>query len=112
MQALGDKIGSTIIAQSAGVPTIAWNAADLQVDYQKDGITDEVYQKANITTADEALEASVKIGFPVMIKASEGGGGKGIRKVSKIQKTFFISKNIHIHSRYHLCIIFLSYLLT
>ena len=65
-----------------------------------------------MTTADEALEASVKIGFPVMIKASEGGGGKGIRKVSKIQKTFFISKNIHIHSRYHLCIIFLSYLLT
>ena len=25
MQALGDKIGSTIIAQSAGVPTIGWN---------------------------------------------------------------------------------------
>ena len=81
MQALGDKIGSTIIAQSAGVPTIAWNAADLRVDYTADGIPDEVYQKANITSADQALDAAVKIGFPVMIKASEGGGGKGIRKV-------------------------------
>ena len=81
MQALGDKIGSTIIAQSAGVPTIAWNAADLRVDYKANGIPDEVYQKANITSADEALAAAVKIGFPVMIKASEGGGGKGIRKV-------------------------------
>ena len=28
----------------------------------------------------EGLAAAHKIGFPVMIKASEGGGGKGIRK--------------------------------
>lgn len=31
MRALGDKIGSTIIAQSAGVPTIAWNGDGLKV---------------------------------------------------------------------------------
>ena len=31
MRALGDKIGSTIIAQSAGVPTIAWNGDGLRV---------------------------------------------------------------------------------
>ena len=83
MQALGDKIGSTIIAQSAGVPTIAWNAADLKVDYRKDGISEEVYDRANVKSAEEALESALKIGFPVMIKASEGGGGKGIRKVLK-----------------------------
>lgn len=29
---------------------------------------------------EEALTSAQKIGFPVMIKASEGGGGKGIRK--------------------------------
>ena len=35
MYALGATSGSTIIAQSAGVPTIAWNGADLRVDYKK-----------------------------------------------------------------------------
>jgi acetyl-CoA carboxylase/biotin carboxylase 1 len=83
MQALGDKIGSTIIAQSAGVPTIAWNGDGLKVDYKLTGIPQEVYDQANVTTAEDALKCSVRIGFPVMIKASEGGGGKGIRKVTR-----------------------------
>ncbi len=33
------------------------------------------------TTAAEGLVHARRIGFPVMIKASEGGGGKGIRRV-------------------------------
>lgn len=33
-----------------------------------------------VESMEEGLAASQKIGFPVMIKASEGGGGKGIRK--------------------------------
>jgi acetyl-CoA carboxylase/biotin carboxylase 1 len=37
MQALGDKIGSTIIAQSARVPTIPWNGSGLVSDYANDG---------------------------------------------------------------------------
>ena len=81
MQALGDKIGSTIIAQSAGVPTIAWNGDGLIVDYKSTGIPDEVYEKANVKTVEDAILCCDRIGFPVMIKASEGGGGKGIRKV-------------------------------
>ena len=81
MQALGDKIGSTIIAQSAGVPTIDWNGSDLVVDYKSTGISAELYEKANIKTPEDALKHAIRIGFPVMIKASEGGGGKGIRKV-------------------------------
>jgi acetyl-CoA carboxylase/biotin carboxylase 1 len=83
MHALGDKIGSTIIAQSAGVPTIAWNGDSLTVDYKKTGIPESVYDSANVKTAEEALLCSERIGFPVMIKASEGGGGKGIRKVTR-----------------------------
>ncbi|CAM9391662.1 unnamed protein product, partial [Phaeothamnion confervicola] len=81
MRALGDKIGSTIIAQSAGVPCIGWNGDSLFCNYGDGGIPDEVYAKANVTTAEDALEVCRRVGFPVMIKASEGGGGKGIRKV-------------------------------
>ena len=83
MHALGDKIGSTIIAQSAGVPTIAWNGDDINIDYAKDGLTQETYDRANVTTVEDALRHSNRIGYPVMIKASEGGGGKGIRKVPR-----------------------------
>lgn len=34
-----------------------------------------------VSSADEALEIAEKIGYPVMLKAAAGGGGKGIRKV-------------------------------
>jgi biotin carboxylase len=88
MQALGDKIGSTIIAQSAGVPTIAWNGDGLVVDYRTQGIPSEIYNRANVTTAEEALKCAERIGYPVMIKASEGGGGKGIRKVTRSEEVF------------------------
>ena len=36
-----------------------------------------------VYTAEEALEIAERIGYPVMLKASAGGGGKGIRKVEK-----------------------------
>lgn len=80
MRALGDKIGSSLIAQSAGVPCMPWSGMEHMVDYQKEGIPNDVYQKACVRTSDEAMKAAEKIGFPIMIKASEGGGGKGVRK--------------------------------
>lgn len=85
MQALGDKIGSTIIAQSAGVPCIGWNGAHVTATYDRTTGTlpDEAFEQASIRSATEACAAAEKIGFPIMIKASEGGGGKGIRRVDK-----------------------------
>ncbi|TMW67475.1 hypothetical protein Poli38472_011095 [Pythium oligandrum] len=82
MRALGDKIGSTIIAQSANVPTIGWNGDGINVNYQEHGgIPDEIYNAAQLRDYEHCLAECKRIGFPVMIKASEGGGGKGIRKV-------------------------------
>lgn len=44
-------------------------------------ISTDLYKKGCVSNPEEGLLAAQKIGFPVMIKASEGGGGKGIRKV-------------------------------
>jgi propionyl-CoA carboxylase alpha chain len=57
---MGDKIESKKLAQEAGVNTIPG------------------YNEA-IAGPDQAVEIAKKIGYPVMIKASAGGGGKGLR---------------------------------
>eukprot|EP00762_Andalucia_godoyi_P000340 ANDGO_03235.mRNA.1 Acetyl-CoA carboxylase len=72
MAALGDKISSTIVAQSANVPCVPWSG---------DAATS--YDDACVKTVEAAVEQGRRIGFPLMIKASEGGGGKGIRKCLK-----------------------------
>ncbi|MGT2910334.1 acetyl-CoA carboxylase biotin carboxylase subunit [Streptococcus cameli] len=64
MDTMGDKINARAEMMRANVPVIP-------------GSDGEVY------TAKEALEVAKKIGYPVMLKASAGGGGKGIRKVEK-----------------------------
>jgi biotin carboxylase/acetyl-CoA carboxylase carboxyltransferase component/biotin carboxyl carrier protein len=83
MRALGDKIGSTIIAQGAGVPCMGWSGDGITVDYKKDKIPQDVYEQACVKDAAHAREVATRIGYPVMIKASEGGGGKGIRKAEE-----------------------------
>ncbi len=45
-------------------------------------VPDDIYRKGCLKDAADGLTAAIKIGFPVMIKASEGGGGKGIRKAN------------------------------
>jgi len=85
MRSLGDKISSTIVAQHANVPCIPWSGTGVdQVEIDDNNIVtvaDDIYSKGCVTSVQEGLEAARKIGFPVMVKASEGGGGKGIRKV-------------------------------
>jgi propionyl-CoA carboxylase alpha chain len=58
--AMGDKIESKKLAQAAGVSTVPGHLAA-------------------IPNADEAVKIAQKVGYPVMIKASAGGGGKGMR---------------------------------
>jgi propionyl-CoA carboxylase alpha chain len=60
VEAMGDKITSKKIAQAAGVSTVPGHM----------GL---------IADADEAARIAGQIGYPVMIKASAGGGGKGMR---------------------------------
>ncbi|XP_063809304.1 propionyl-CoA carboxylase alpha chain, mitochondrial isoform X3 [Pseudophryne corroboree] len=60
IQAMGDKIESKLLAKNANVNTIPGF----------DGV---------VKDADEAVRIAREIGYPVMIKASAGGGGKGMR---------------------------------
>ncbi|GJM00975.1 MAG: acetyl/propionyl-CoA carboxylase subuit alpha [Methyloligella sp.] len=60
IEAMGDKITSKKIAAEAGVSTVPGHM----------GLIDD---------ADHAVKIATEIGYPVMIKASAGGGGKGMR---------------------------------
>ncbi len=67
--AMGDKIASKKLAGEAKVNTIpGWNAA--------------------IESPERAVEIARGIGYPVMIKASAGGGGKGLRVAFNDKETF------------------------
>jgi len=62
MRRLGDKISAKELAESQGVPVTAWS-------------------RGALASAEEALAHARRIGFPVVVKAAAGGGGRGIRIV-------------------------------
>ncbi|MBB4008726.1 acetyl-CoA carboxylase biotin carboxylase subunit [Allorhizobium taibaishanense] len=77
IEAMGDKITSKKLAAEAGVSTVPGHM----------GL---------IADADEAVRISYSIGYPVMIKASAGGGGKGMRvawNAEEAREGFQSSKN-------------------
>lgn len=88
MWALGDKVASSIVAQTADIPTLPWSGSDLKAQYsgKKIKISTELFNRGCVSTAEHGLIAASKIGYPVMIKASEGGGGKGIRRVDNSEE--------------------------
>ncbi|KAF6253758.1 carboxyl transferase domain-containing protein [Scenedesmus sp. NREL 46B-D3] len=96
MAALGDKIGSTILAQAAGVPTLPWSGSGVAVSFEECNgvIPEETYNKACVFSLDEAIERCQHIGYPIMLKASWGGGGKGIRKVHNDDEVRQVFKQI------------------
>ncbi|XP_047552324.1 acetyl-CoA carboxylase 2 isoform X1 [Lutra lutra] len=93
MWALGDKIASTIVAQTLQIPTLPWSGSGLMVEWAEGDlqqgkritVPEDVYNQGCVKDIDEGLEVAEKIGFPLMIKASEGGGGKGIRKAESAE---------------------------
>ncbi|KAI4875743.1 hypothetical protein NFI96_024258 [Prochilodus magdalenae] len=89
MWALGDKIASSIVAQTAGIPTLPWSGTGLTVEWSENdqkkhiiNVPHDLYEQGCIQDVEAGLKAAEKVGYPVMVKASEGGGGKGIRKVN------------------------------
>jgi acetyl-CoA carboxylase, biotin carboxylase subunit len=64
IDALGDKTKARIIAQRLGVPTPSGTTSAL-------------------TSVQEAAEVAKKVGYPILLKAAAGGGGKGMRVVNE-----------------------------
>ena len=67
MRLAGDRIAAKRLAEAAGVPVAPWSGGPVE-------------------TIDEALRHAARIGFPVMIKATAGGGGRGIRRVDEPER--------------------------
>ncbi|MFE9955586.1 carboxyl transferase domain-containing protein [Micromonospora sp. NPDC005299] len=63
MRQLGDKIGAKLIAEEVGVPVAPWS-------------------RGAVETLDAARAAAAEIGYPLMLKATAGGGGRGIRVIT------------------------------
>ncbi len=62
MRRLGDKISSKLLAEQAQVPVAPWSGGPVE-------------------TLDDARRHAERLGYPLLIKATAGGGGRGIRRV-------------------------------
>jgi pyruvate carboxylase len=67
LEQLGDKVTARAIAKKAGVPVLSGGDTP-------------------VSTIDEAKQLAEKLGYPVIIKASMGGGGRGMRVVHAAEK--------------------------
>ncbi|GAA2796946.1 biotin carboxylase N-terminal domain-containing protein [Saccharopolyspora taberi] len=67
MRQLGDKIGAKLIAEDAGVPVAPWS-------------------RGAVTDLDMAVRVAGEVGYPLMLKATAGGGGRGIRVINDEQE--------------------------
>lgn len=81
------KCNITFIGPSADVINKMGNKSEARKTMMEAGVPVIPGGKEPVHTVEEALEMAKNIGFPVMIKASSGGGGKGMR-VSRSEEDF------------------------
>lgn len=62
MELMGEKIAAKIFAERVGVPTLPW---------------------ARVESGEDIISAAQRVGYPLLLKASSGGGGKGMRRVEQ-----------------------------
>lgn len=105
MSLMGDKIMSKLIMDEAEVPMLPWNGSDIslseirgdvkkmtEVQDEEEGhlsetdryqhLFDLAYERVGVNSVEEAGKIVDEIGLPVVIKATAGGGGRGIRFIN------------------------------
>jgi len=77
MRRVGDKIASKRLAEELGIPVAPWS-------------------KGPVETIEDALQHAQRLGYPLLIKATAGGGGRGIRHVesdAQVREAFESARN-------------------
>lgn len=82
-----EKCNVTFIGPSAAVINKMGNKSEARRTMMEAGVPVVPGTKEPVYTVEEALKEAEKIGFPIMIKASSGGGGKGMR-ISESREDF------------------------
>ncbi|HIZ65011.1 MAG TPA: acetyl-CoA carboxylase biotin carboxylase subunit [Candidatus Blautia pullicola] len=82
-----EKCNVAFIGPSAQIIHKMGNKSEARKTMMEAGVPVVPGTKEPVFTVEEALEAAKEIGFPIMIKASSGGGGKGMR-ISESQEDF------------------------
>ena len=77
-----EAVGITFIGPNSEIIDLMGNKANAREQMQKSGVPVIPGSEGFIETVEEAKEVANKVGYPVLLKAAAGGGGKGIRKVN------------------------------
>ena len=77
-----EAVGITFIGPNSEIIDLMGNKANAREQMQKSGVPVIPGSEGFIETVEEAKKVANKVGYPVLLKAAAGGGGKGIRKVN------------------------------
>lgn len=77
-----EAVGITFIGPNSEIIDLMGNKANAREQMQKSGVPVIPGSEGFVETVEEAKKVANKVGYPVLLKAAAGGGGKGIRKVN------------------------------